>query len=112
MFDYNIFYEPLDRKRGFQFLTILKLERKNDNAFVRTDYEKHSSIQWLKKTFCFYSTPGVENLDWEGTGTGLAFTCFSYGAAVSEVEIDCLTGSHQVEETTTSFMFEINILNP
>lgn len=30
------------------------------------------------------------------TGTGTPFNYFSYGAACSEVEIDCLTGDHQV----------------
>lgn len=33
------------------------------------------------------------------TNSGRAFNYFSYGVAVSEVEIDCLTGSHKVMPT-------------
>ncbi|XP_071810476.1 xanthine dehydrogenase/oxidase-like isoform X1 [Asterias amurensis] len=36
--------------------------------------------------------------DWE-TGQGEPYTYFVYGVAVSEVEIDCLTGGHQVLRT-------------
>lgn len=42
----------------------------------------------------FYKTPGL-NMDWE-TGRGDPFKYFTYGVACSEVEIDCLTGDHQV----------------
>lgn len=35
------------------------------------------------------------HLNWE-TSEGHPFPYFTYGAAVSEVEIDCLTGAHQV----------------
>ena len=35
--------------------------------------------------------------DWK-THSGRKFNYFSYGAACSEVEIDCLTGDHQVRE--------------
>ena len=34
-------------------------------------------------------------MDWKSS-QGKPFNYFSYGAAVSEVEIDCLTGDHQV----------------
>merc|ERR1719318_1345042 len=37
-------------------------------------------------------------MDWK-TSKGRPFSYFSYGAAVSEVEIDCLTGDHQVLRT-------------
>lgn len=30
------------------------------------------------------------------TNSGNAFNYFTYGAACSEVEVDCLTGDHQV----------------
>ena len=35
-------------------------------------------------------------MDWERS-VGSPFSYFTYGAAVSEVEIDCLTGDHQVK---------------
>lgn len=42
----------------------------------------------------FYRTPDL-GYDFE-TNSGRPFNYFSYGVAVSEVEIDCLTGSHKV----------------
>mmetsp|Transcript_2561 Transcript_2561/g.9741 ORF Transcript_2561/g.9741 Transcript_2561/m.9741 type:complete len:1382 (-) Transcript_2561:564-4709(-) len=42
----------------------------------------------------FYKTPGL-TMDWE-KGRGSPFTYFTYGTACAEVEIDCLTGDHQV----------------
>lgn len=36
-----------------------------------------------------------ESMDWE-KGEGQPFTYFIYGAACSEVEINCLTGGHKV----------------
>lgn len=42
------------------------------------------------------SSRGYEsNMNWE-TGEGHPFEYFVYGAACSEVEIDCLTGAHKV----------------
>lgn len=44
-----------------------------------------------------YLTPDIGyNMD---TNQGMAFNYFTYGAACSEVEIDCLTGDHQVIRT-------------
>ena len=43
------------------------------------------------------STPDL-NFDWT-KGEGTPFNYFSFGAAVSEVEIDCLTGDHNVIRT-------------
>ena len=43
---------------------------------------------------CIYRTPGI-GYD-KKTGHGNPFNYFTYGAACSEVEIDCLTGDHQV----------------
>ena len=40
-------------------------------------------------------TPDVGPYDWK-TNTGLMYSYFSYGVAVSEVEIDTLTGGHTV----------------
>lgn len=45
----------------------------------------------------FYKTPDI-GYDFE-KNEGLAFNYFTYGAACSEVEIDCLTGDHQVIRT-------------
>jgi len=42
----------------------------------------------------FYRTPDL-GYDFD-TNSGRAFNYFSYGVAVSEVEVDCLTGSHKV----------------
>lgn len=45
----------------------------------------------------FYRTPDI-GYDFP-TNTGMAFNYFTYGVAASEVEIDCLTGDHQVLRT-------------
>ncbi|XP_046388161.1 xanthine dehydrogenase [Ischnura elegans] len=45
----------------------------------------------------FYRTPGI-GYNWE-TNSGDPFNYFTFGAACSEVEIDCLTGDHQVLRT-------------
>ncbi|XP_011496569.1 PREDICTED: xanthine dehydrogenase-like, partial [Ceratosolen solmsi marchali] len=45
----------------------------------------------------FYRTPDI-GYDFE-KNTGTLFDYFTYGAACSEVEIDCLTGDHQVLRT-------------
>jgi xanthine dehydrogenase/oxidase len=42
----------------------------------------------------FYATP-IEGFNWT-TRTGTPFAYFTWGAAASEVEIDCLTGAHTV----------------
>lgn len=36
------------------------------------------------------------------TRTGKMFNYFTFGAAVTEVEIDCLTGDHQVRRSQNS----------
>ncbi|XP_072032537.1 xanthine dehydrogenase/oxidase-like [Amphiura filiformis] len=45
----------------------------------------------------FYKTPNI-GYDWE-KNEGMPFNYFTFGAAVSEVEIDCLTGDHEVIRT-------------
>lgn len=45
----------------------------------------------------FYITPDL-GYDFK-TNSGLAFNYYTFGSAVSEVEIDCLTGDHQVLRT-------------
>lgn len=62
--------------------------------------------QWISRAYMdrislsstgFYATPDI-GYD-EQTNTGVAYNYFTYGAACSEVEIDCLTGDHQVMRT-------------
>lgn len=57
----------------------------------------------------FYKTPDL-GYDWK-TNTGRVFNYFCFGAACSEVEIDCLTGYHQV--LRTDIVMDVgNSLNP
>lgn len=62
--------------------------------------------QWVLKAYLdrvslsatgFYKTPDIGYNN--ETNQGMAFNYFTYGAACSEVEIDCLTGDHQVIRT-------------
>ncbi|XP_045109509.1 xanthine dehydrogenase/oxidase-like isoform X2 [Portunus trituberculatus] len=46
----------------------------------------------------YYCTPGIKAYNFE-THESAKFNYFSYGAAVSEVEVDCLTGDHSVLQT-------------
>nr|QEO19118.1 rosy [Limnogonus franciscanus] len=57
----------------------------------------------------FYKTPDVNyNM---ATNSGQAFNYYTFGAACSEVEIDCLTGDHQV--ITTDIVMDLGeSLNP
>ncbi|KAG7188931.1 hypothetical protein KM043_008532 [Ampulex compressa] len=62
--------------------------------------------EWIKSAYFqriglsatgFYQTPDIGySFD---TNSGMAFNYFTYGAACTEVEIDCLTGDHQVLRT-------------
>ncbi|KAK3093911.1 hypothetical protein FSP39_021700 [Pinctada imbricata] len=67
---------------------------------------KGSWEDWVKAAYAarislsttgFYKTPDI-GYNFE-TNTGNPFNYFSYGVACSEVEIDCLTGDHQVLRT-------------
>ena len=58
---------------------------------------------WIEKAYFdrvslsatgFYATPDI-GYDMK-TNSGILFNYFTYGSACSEVEIDCLTGDHQV----------------
>lgn len=51
-------------------------------------------IRVIINLIIFYRTPDL-GYDFD-TNSGRAFNYFSYGVAVSEVEIDCLTGTHKV----------------
>ncbi|XP_038073974.1 xanthine dehydrogenase/oxidase-like [Patiria miniata] len=77
----------------------------NLEPFVR-DNPKGTWEEWVKAAYMnrvslsttgFYSTPNLY-FDWQ-TGNGKPFNYFCHGVAVSEVEIDCLTGDHQVLRT-------------
>ncbi|KAG7154629.1 Xanthine dehydrogenase/oxidase-like 2 [Homarus americanus] len=46
----------------------------------------------------FYKTPNISGYNFE-RNEGRPFNYFSYGAAVTEVEVDCLTGDHSVLRT-------------
>jgi len=69
----------------------------------------------------FHATPDI-GYDFK-SNSGNAFNYFTYGAACSEVEIDCLTGDHQVESNIyichvysfnlhSLFIFFIQIMKP
>uniref|UniRef100_A0A3B3VEH9 xanthine dehydrogenase n=1 Tax=Poecilia latipinna TaxID=48699 RepID=A0A3B3VEH9_9TELE len=58
----------------------------------------------------FYRTPDL-GYDFD-TNSGRAFNYYSYGVACSEVEIDCLTGAHKQNLSTTIVMDVGHSLNP
>ncbi|KAJ4447027.1 hypothetical protein ANN_09015 [Periplaneta americana] len=67
---------------------------------------KGTWAEWVRAAYCdrvslsttgFYKTPGI-GYDIE-KNEGIPFKYFTFGAACSEVEIDCLTGDHQVLRT-------------
>ncbi|KAL7645429.1 UNVERIFIED_CONTAM: hypothetical protein RMT77_003815 [Armadillidium vulgare] len=47
----------------------------------------------------FYITPGIKKFSFEDGKPGIPYNYYSYGASVSEVEINCLTGEHSVLRT-------------
>lgn len=75
-------------------------------APYKEKYPNETWDQWINKAYFdrvslsstgFYSTPDI-GYD-INTNQGMAFNYFTYAAACSEVEIDCLTGDHQVLST-------------
>ncbi|XP_006889201.1 PREDICTED: aldehyde oxidase-like [Elephantulus edwardii] len=74
--------------------------------------------EWITKAFAesiSLSATGYfkgyqTNMDWE-KGKGEAFPYFVYGAACSEVEVDCLTGAHKLLRTDI-FMDAAFSINP
>lgn len=72
-------------------------------APFKEKYPNESWNQWISKAYMarvslsasgFHATPDI-GYDIQ-TNKGVVFNYFTYGAACSEVEIDCLTGDHQV----------------
>ena len=61
-------------------------------------FEAVANQSWIKQVSLsatgFYRTPNIQ-YDYE-TGSGKPFHYFAYGAAVSEIEVNGLTGGHQV----------------
>lgn len=73
---------------------------------IRKQYPDKDWEFWISKAYFnrvslsaagFYATPEL-GYDFS-TNAGKAFNYYTYGAACSEVEIDCLTGDHQVIRT-------------
>eukprot|EP00455_Lapot_gusevi_P049471 TRINITY_DN701_c0_g2_i7.p1 TRINITY_DN701_c0_g2~~TRINITY_DN701_c0_g2_i7.p1 ORF type:complete len:1205 (-),score=381.89 TRINITY_DN701_c0_g2_i7:387-4001(-) len=62
----------------------------------------------------FYSAPFVEGAIWDpvtGQASGVPFLYFSHGVACSEVEVDTLTGDHQI--LRTDILMDVGVsLNP
>lgn len=63
-------------------------------SWVRTAYTQMISLSATG----FYKTPGVKQFNFDTNESG-TFAYYSFGSAVSEVEIDCLTGDHSVLQT-------------
>ena len=57
----------------------------------------------LLVNFLIYRVPNISDVDW-ATGKGDIYPYFSFGAACSEVEIDCLTGAHSVSNFLMSIL--------
>lgn len=75
-------------------------------APYRDQYPEDGWDKWVNKAYYdrvhlsamgFYATPGIGHNP--ATNSGAPFNYHTYGSAVSEVEIDCLTGDHQVIRT-------------
>jgi xanthine dehydrogenase/oxidase len=72
-------------------------------APYRAKYSDENWESWVRRAYFdrvslsasgFYATPNI-GYDF-ATNSGHPFNYYTYGAACSEVEIDCLTGDHQV----------------
>ncbi len=63
------------------------------NEIVKTAYLERINLS----ANGFYSTPNIE-YDWEHN-EGRLFNYYTYGVAVSEVEVDCLTGEYNLMQT-------------
>lgn len=67
--------------------------RAEGKSFAKVCFDAHMDRVSLSTTG-FYATP-IEGFDWRKK-VGTPFAYFTWGAACSEVEIDCLTGDHRV----------------
>ena len=55
--------------------------------------------------FKSYRVPDL-NYDWKNN-SGRLYNYYTYGAACSEVEIDCLTGDHQVGDVLLASLLQV-----
>nr|KAG5686895.1 hypothetical protein BaRGS_012443 [Batillaria attramentaria] len=86
------FYKEGDTTHYNQKLELVNLKRCWDECMERSQFQ-----QRRKQVDLYNSVPDI-GYDFH-TGTGKPFVYFTYGAACSEVEIDCLTGDHKVLST-------------
>ena len=61
-----------------------------------------SNLKCFKKTDSAHSRTPMSDYDWQ-TNSGERFNYLSYGVAVSEVQIDTLTGDHVVSNQGNMF---------
>ncbi|XP_014677287.1 PREDICTED: xanthine dehydrogenase/oxidase-like, partial [Priapulus caudatus] len=59
------------------------------------DWVSMAYLDRVSLTASGFYAPDVKGMDW-GKGEGQPFLYYTYGVACTEVEIDCLTGDHQV----------------
>lgn len=82
---------------------------KNPNGtweeWIKTAYFERISLSATG----FYKTPDI-GYSFE-TNTGNPFNYFTYGVACSEVEIDCLTGDHQVNIFQATYRYQKEIVH-
>jgi xanthine dehydrogenase/oxidase len=73
-------------------------------AHLQATWAELIDLAWLERidltAHGFYQTPCLDNVDLGKPGArGRPFFYYTNGAAVSEVEVDCLTGQHEVLRT-------------
>jgi len=93
---------------GMAVLNACNIIKERLTPFLESD-PKPTFVDAVKKAYFsrvslsatgFWITPGLSSFDWSGGGKeGQPFRYYNYGAAVSEVEIDTLTGDHQIRRT-------------
>ena len=88
---YNAAIQLKERLRKFRTPGKTWADSCKDAYWAKTDLSAHG----------YYSMPDV-SYDWQ-KHEGKPFQYYTYGASASEVEIDCLTGDHQVIRTDAVF---------
>uniref|UniRef100_A0A8C1ZRH4 Xanthine dehydrogenase/oxidase n=1 Tax=Cyprinus carpio TaxID=7962 RepID=A0A8C1ZRH4_CYPCA len=100
-----------DSGSRYSYLCTIPFKRFGKANFFFFTYfcSKATNLGIIINFIMFYRTPDL-GYDFE-TNSGRPFNYFSYGVAVSEVEIDCLTGSHK--NLHTSIVMDVGkSLNP